>query len=330
MSAKRVTIRDVAREAGVGVGTVSRVLNSGAVKTDTRQRVLKTIEKLGYKPNIFARSLAGGKSRRILTLIPEVKSEFHWRILESFDHQLDEYDFQSIIYPLISKKRYEALINNPSFAQEVEGVVMMTITPEILKNGLYVEVPVVLIEENRKDFSCVFLNNYRGGVLAANRLIERGATDFYAIYSSIANPLIKNRHMQRRIDGFRDALEEYNIELYNHHIIYSDYSIGPSTNNIRDMLSGGGKPGIFALTDNFALLVLQVASTIGKKPGKDFYIIGYDNQSWTEKIGLTTIEQPIEEFGKTGAKLILEKIENPESPVRQVEFSPVLIDRNTA
>jgi len=76
--------------------------------------------------------------------------------------------------------------------------------------------------------------------------------------------------------------------------------------------------------------VLQVASTIGKKPGKDFYIIGYDNQSWTEKIGLTTIEQPIEEFGKTGAKLILEKIENPESPVRQVEFSPVLIDRNTA
>jgi len=329
MKNKTVTIRDVAREAGVGVGTVSRVLNSGSVKEDTRKKIQETIKKLGYKPNMFARTLAGGKSKRILALIPEVKSEFHWRLLESFDHEIDKEDYQSIIYPLISKNRYEALINNPSFAQDVEGVVIMTITPSVFDDGIRVKVPVVLIEEFRENYSCVYLNNLNGGRIAANHLLERDITKFYAIYSSAANPYIKNEHMKERVTGFKNTLLSRGKSFTDEQIIYSDYSLGPSNEMIKKMLTETRRPGIFAMTDNFALLVMQVASTIGLIPGKDFFLIGYDNQTWTEKAGLTTIEQPIEEFGKIGARLLMEKIKNPDAPLRQVEFPPLLIKRNT-
>lgn len=329
MKTKSVTIRDVAREAGVGVGTVSRVLNAGSVKEDTRKKIERTIKKLGYKPNMFARTLAGGKSRRILALIPEVKSEFHWRILESFDHEIDKQNYQSIIYPLISKKRYDALINNPSFAQEVEGVVIMTITPNVFDDGIKIKVPVVLIEELRENYSCVYLNNLKGGRIAANHLLERNITKFYAIYSSAANPYIRNEHMNERLLGFKNSLKKKGRSFEPDQIVYADYSLGPSNEMIKKMLTETKRPGIFALTDNFALLVMQVASTIGLVPGRDFFLVGYDNQTWTEKAGLTTVEQPIEEFGKVGAKLLLERIKNPDAPLRQIEFSPLLIKRNT-
>jgi LacI family transcriptional regulator len=329
MKSKNITIRDVAREAGVGVGTVSRVLNSGSVKQDTRQKVLETIKRLGYKPNFFARTLAGGKTDRILTIMPEVKSEFHWRILESFDHEIDKENFQSIIYPLISRKRYDALISNPSFIQEVEGVIIMTITPDILDDRFEVNAPVVLIEEKSNKCSCVYLNNRKGGRIVANHLLERNITKYYAIYSSAANPFIKNEHMKDRIIGYRDTLIDAGKLFEDEQIIYADYSLGPSNEQIKKMLTETNRPGIFAMTDNFALLVLQVASTIGLSPGKDFFLVGYDNQSWTEKAGLTTIEQPIEEFGKTGAKLLIERIKNPALPIRQIEFPPLLIKRNT-
>ncbi|HOO31691.1 MAG TPA: LacI family DNA-binding transcriptional regulator [Thermotogota bacterium] len=329
MRSKNITIRDVAREAGVGVGTVSRVLNSGSVKEDTRKKVLETIEKLGYKPNFFARTLAGGKSDRILTIMPEVKSEFHWRILESFDHEIDKENFQSIIYPLISKKRYEALISNPSFIEEVEGVVIMTITPDIINGKLEINAPVVLIEEKSDKCSCVYLNNRKGGRIAANHLLERNVSKYYAIYSSAANPYIKNEHMKERIIGYMETLKDAGKKFEDDQVIYADYSLGPSIDQIKKMLTETKRPGIFAMTDNFALSVLQVASTIGLHPGKDFFIVGYDNQSWTEKAGLTTVEQPIEEFGKTGAKLLMERIKNPDAPIRQIEFPPLLIKRNT-
>ncbi len=135
--------------------------------------------------------------------------------------------------------------------------------------------------------------------------------------------------MRERVTGFKNTLKSKGVPFDDDQIIYADYSMGPSNDLIKKMLTETKRPGIFAMTDNFALLVMQVASTIGLMPGKDFFLVGYDNQTWTEKAGLTTIEQPIEEFGKVGARLLLERIKNPETPIRQVEFPPLLIKRNT-
>ncbi|HPE68370.1 MAG TPA: LacI family DNA-binding transcriptional regulator [Thermotogota bacterium] len=329
MDHKKVTIKDVAKEARVGIGTVSRVLNAGVVNPKTRERVQKAIDKLGYQPNFFARQLAGGKSRRILALIPEVKTEFHWRILETFDACLDRKDYQSIIYPLTSMKRFENLVSNMSFAQEVEGIALLTINADILDDFWDSQLPVVLIEQKHPDLPCVFLNNYRGGKLAAQHLISKDATDFFALYSVVENPLVDPLHMEERLGGFRDVLEQENRSLSKDQIVYGDFALGPSHAKLTEILTKYERPGIFALTDNFALFLLQVASSLGKVPAKDFLLVGYDNQSWAEKVGLTTIEQPIDDFGDIGAQLILERILTPEKPIRQIEFNPQLILRAT-
>jgi len=329
MNSKKVTIKDVAKEAGVGVGTVSRVLNAGSVDPLTREKVLVAIQKMKYRPNIFARQLAGGKSRRILALMPEVKTEFHWRILEAFDSQLDKYDYQSIIYPLTSVKRYESLLFNPSFLQEVEGIAIFTINPGILDKFWDMKLPVVLIEQKHNSFPSVFLNNYRGGQLAAQHLIHKEASDFFTLFSLVDNPLVDGKHMIERLEGFKDTLNKDNIVFENENNVYGDFILGPSNARLTQILTEYRKPGIFSLTDNFALIFLQIASSLGKIPGKDFLLIGYDNQSWTEKVGLTTIEQPIEDFGETAAQIIVERILHPEKPIRQVEFNPRLILRST-
>ena len=106
---KRVTIEHVAKKAGVGLGTVSRVLNGGSVSAKTKQKVLQVIKELGYSPSIHARTLAGGKTQRIMFIFPEMRNEFHWRLLKSFDLSLDKYDYETVVYPLISDRRLHSV-----------------------------------------------------------------------------------------------------------------------------------------------------------------------------------------------------------------------------
>ena len=82
--------------------------------------------------------------------------------------------------------------------------------------------------------------------------------------------------------------------------------------------------------DNFALEVLQTASAVKKIPGKDFFLVGYDNQSWTERAGLTTIQQPMEEMGRKAAELIINRIEEPVGYIQPVKFLPFVVRRKTA
>lgn len=117
-----ISIRDVAKEAGVGVGTVSRVLNDGSVNELTRSKVIQAMKKLNYEPNFHARMLSIKKTNRVLIIVPEFKTEFHWRILKSFDNILDESNYESVLYPLISEKRLTKLKEDKSLINESDAV----------------------------------------------------------------------------------------------------------------------------------------------------------------------------------------------------------------
>lgn len=330
MEKKSVTIKDVAKKAGVGVGTVSRVLNNGIVKDETKKRVQNAIIKLGYKPNFYAQQLAGGKSRRILVYIPEVKTEFHWRLLDGFDRYLDKKEYFSIVFPLTDFKRLENMRKTPYTMGGVDGKALFTISPEIFSDEFLTEEPLVLIENESKKCNSVTVDNIRGGEIAAELLVENNVSDYIFLYSDVDNKIIKNNHIEERKEGFLNFLKNNEIEIPNKNIIYSNYLLGISYNKIIEIFDKYKKPGFFASTDNFALIVLEVASTINKVPGKDFFIVGFDNQIWTEKIGLTTIEQPIEEMGQTAAKLLIEVIEDETRPIKNIKFSPKLIRRKSA
>ncbi|HCO69253.1 MAG TPA: LacI family transcriptional regulator [Mesotoga infera] len=328
---KRPTIKDVASLSGVGTGTVSRVLNGGSVKETTRIKVIRAIEKLGYQPNQTARTLAGGKTRRILFLMPEVRTEFHWRVMKSFDDFLDMMNYEMVIYPVFSDRRLNRLKKDSSLLEDSDGAVICTMNTGFLaKNNINFGNNVVLFEAQSEEFDCVYLDNIMGGKMAAELLIDCGSSDFFVISFEEENPILATENFEKRIEGFTGVLENKGYEFNQERLVYTSFFFETAYEKIAKILTEHDKPGIFALADNFALEVLQTASALKKIPGKDFFLIGYDNQSWTERAGLTTIEQPMEDMGRKTAELIVQKIEAPGQYIQPVKFLPKIKRRRTA
>jgi LacI family transcriptional regulator len=328
---KKPTIRDVARLSGVGIATVSRVLNGGSVKLSTKKRVIWAIKNLGYEPNTSARTLAGGKTRRVLLFMPEVRTEFHWRVMKAFDDALDSQNYEMVIYPMFSGKRLERLYNDNSLLRDSDGAVTFTMNMDfLLKSRIDFGRNLVLFESQSDDYDCVYLDNVLGGRLAAEILIENGAKEFFTVTFDERNSLLATENFDKRQVGFSKALEKSGYRLKKENTVYSSFFFETAHERIVEILSECDRPGIFALADNFALEILQTASAMKKVPGVDFFLIGYDNQSWTERAGLTTINQPMEDMGKKAAELIVQKIENPVSYLQPVKFLPEVVRRKTA
>jgi len=329
--AKKVTIRDIAQRARVGVGTVSRVLNGGSVSKETRERVLRVINELGYRPNPHARMLAGGKTNRVMFIFPEMRNEFHWRLLKSFDLTLDGYDYQTVVYPLISDNRLKKLRSDKQLLKEVDAVVVATVPLDTTfgKRPDFAQ-PLILIEWVHEDYDCINVDNEYGGRKAAELLLEHQPNEFFAIQSYETNPMIADKHLWERFNGFKKVLLEAGYDFPDDHIIYADLFTGPPHDKVFEILTKYDRPAIFALTDNYALIVLQIASTLGKKPGKDFFLVGFDDQYWAREGGLTTIRQPVEEMGAKAAEIALKRIRNPDAPIEHVKFVPTVVRRLTA
>lgn len=330
---KRVNLRVVAKKAGVGIGTVSRVINNEqGVRASTRQKVLSVIKELGYVPNVHAQAIAGGKTKNVLLITPEIRTEFYWRIFASFSDLLDEKDYDSFIYPLTHVKQLVKLKGATSLIQQVDAVVLCTLPLErVFGNEDSINVPLILLEGASPLHDSVYVDNYAGGRIAAEILLRRRPSAFYVINSSEPNPFIdENEYIQQRLVGFRDALAEAGIEFQQDNVIFGDLFLGVSTEKIVRILQNEKNPAIFALTDNLAQIVLGISCTLGKTAGKDFSLVGYDNQFWTERAGLTTIAQPIEKMGVSAAEIVLKRISDPESPVQHTKFVPAPVVRETA
>jgi len=212
----------------------------------------------------------------------------------------------------------------------MDAVICTMNTGFLAKNNINFGNNVVLFEAQSEEFDCVYLDNIMGGKMAAELLIDCGSSDFFVISFEEENPILATENFEKRIEGFTGVLENKGYEFNQERLVYTSFFFETAYEKIAKILTEHDKPGIFALADNFALEVLQTASALKKIPGKDFFLIGYDNQSWTERAGLTTIEQPMEDMGRKTAELIVQKIEAPGQYIQPVKFLPKMKRRRTA
>jgi LacI family transcriptional regulator len=218
-----------------------------------------------------------------------------------------------------------------SLLEGSDGAVICTMNTEFLsRNYIDFGSNIVFFEAHSEDSDCVYLDNNMGGKMAAELLIECGSSDFFVISFEEENTILATENFEKRIEGFTAVLEKKGYEFIQENLVYSSFFFETAHEKIAEILTEHDKPGIFALADNFALEVLQTASALKKIPGKDFFLIGYDNQSWTERAGLTTIEQPMEDMGRKTAELIIQKIEAPGQYIQPVKFLPKMKRRRTA
>ncbi len=308
------TIRDVARKANVGVGTVSRVLNeSPSVREETRRRVLAAIEELDYIPNPIARQLSTGQTLTIGVILPYLTMPSYIERLRGVQSKLADSKYDLVLFAIENPAQRDAYFENLSLKSKVDGVLLISLPPNddqadrLSKSNI----PTVLIDGYHPDLCCVYPDDVEGGKIATRHLIELGHHKIAYLSDHLRTPF--HPSMRLRYQGYCETLEEENIP-YNY-----DYQIEGDRGRInaramaRKLLSLDDPPtAVFAACDTQAIGVMEAATEMGIRVPEDLSVIGYDDIRDAAYVELTTIDQHLVKSGVDGAAMLLEMLKEPQ------------------
>lgn len=320
------TIKDVAEVAGITVTTVSRVLNNrGYISEKTRKKVYDAMQQLNYRPNEMARSLLRKKSNLIGLIIPTVAHPFFSELTNYIEYYAYKLGYKILLcnsyQDSVKEKEYIMMLKS----NQVDGIIMASHTLEI-DEYLNVNLPIVAIDRMfSKSIPFITSDNYGGGVLATNLLIDEGCKKL----AHISGFLDLETPANNRYKAFLDVVTKRNIEsviletqlgiLENYEeIVYKLFEEHPDID------------GIFASSDMIGISVIKVARELGKEIPKDLKIVGYDDITFSSLISpsLTTIKQPIEQMGELVIQLLIDQMEQKEVPLENV-LPITLVERET-
>lgn len=311
MSLKQITIKDIAKKAGVSGTTVSRYLNGKFeyMSTQTKSNIGKVIEELNYRPSNIARTLKSNKSMLIGAVIADIENPFSNQIIKGLTDKADEMGYSlmiSISNNTVDKERegIERFLDN-----RVDGLVVNTVgeNEEFLKN-LQNKLPIVLIDRGGISFQAdtVSSNNYQLGIQMMEHLVENRFQSI-AFFSEVTehNTVRKFRH-QAFLDVVKNK-KDINAVTY----IVNLEDSRQMEENLKEFYSFQGPRVIFASNGLVLQSILKIMKKTKYKLGKDFSVCGYDNLEWTSFVGedgITTIAQDSYSLGTETATLICKRI----------------------
>jgi LacI family transcriptional regulator, sucrose operon repressor len=311
------TISDIAKLAGVAKSTVSRFLNGGSVGEATRKKIEKAIKETGYTPNPFAQSLKAKKTNIIGTIVPRLDSYAASQTLIGIDEQLKEMNYQMLISNT-SQSLEREIESIYSFAnQKLAGIILLAteITDKHIQAFESVNIPVLLIGQEHKEFHSLIHDDYHAGYEMGRYVLEKG-------YRNIAYLGVTEKDIAvgvKRKQGFKQAiLEGPECQV---HYYETQFNI-PAAQTSAYKIIEESKPSIFVCaTDNIALGVLKATYSEGLTIPKDLAITGFGGYEVTEIIhpSLTTAKFFYKEAGQTAAKHIVDLVN--ERPVEKLTIS---------
>ena len=321
------TIQDVAKQAGVGAATVSRVLSGkGYVKQETRERVTRAIKALNYTPNEMARNLFHGKSGIVAVIIPELSHPFFSELVNAFEVSLCEVGYQTMVCNTFYEKNYELRYLEMLRRQRVDGIIFGAHTSLASEQYQSLQRPVVGLDRKLAEtVPYVAADHEEGGRLAAEELIRSGCRNvvqFGEVEDSVITPS-SQRHFV-----FRKVVEAYGITCasYPKQPNYSAYNTYQES-AARLFEEHPDVDGIFG-TDLYAAACLQYALAHGIRVPEDVKIVAYDGTYITKFLHpeMTTICQPIRQLANEAVRMITEMINGNEIKENKV-ILPISIRR---
>lgn len=326
------TIKDVALKAGVTPSTVSRLLNNGYVKKETKERIWTAIKELNYTPSSKALSLRYGLTRTIGCITPHIDTPYSGGIVDGIESTLIEHGFNLLLLqaraPLPDEEMfYTKLLRE----QKVDGIILVS-PRDISINDLQAiqsdALPCILIEgDPDTHLACIVPNNYRGGYLATKHLIEHG---HYRI-AHITGPE-HWRPCQERLRGYRDALDEAGIHFDPKLVIAGNLTIEQSYTLTTELLKSSPLPtALFAINDYTAIGAMKAIHDASMKIPDDISVIGFDNilVSGYLRPALTTIANPVYQMGELAAQRLIQMIETKTIDNTFMELPVKLIERES-
>ena len=332
-----VTIRDVARAAGVSPGTVSRALNeSPLVSHETKLRVEQIAKELDYSPNLVARKLSIGKTLSIAVLVPFFTRPSYIDRLNGIVGALTQTQYDLVIHNVETPEQRDTLLREIPRKERVDGVLILSLPPkerdlDFLENA---NIPIVFIDAHHSkltNISSITVDDIEGGYKATQYLISLGHKKIGFIGDNIDNPF-NFTSSRDRFMGYKKALEEENIEFQNRFYAEDKHERYAAQRLATKMLSQVDRPtAIFAASDTQAMGILEASKNLDIKVPQDLSVIGYDDVEMAEYLKLTTIRQMLFESGERGVELLLSHLDNVNlTPVHEVLPTELIVRETTS
>ena len=305
----KATIKDVAQVAGVGIGTVSRVLNGGLhVKEETRLRVFAAIDSLDYQPNQAARRLSSGKTYSIGIVTPFFTRPSFAERLQGIEQALRESDYDLVLYSTTTAENFESRVYSLIKEQRVDGLILLNI-PQSLSDQLQQDFPsfplVVLDSHSPTNFPCLMIDDVLGGRMATEALVKNGYTRLGYFCDSYAD--VFGRSAAFRYQGFSEVLRTYGLpHVVDWHCLIPYFDTQAVAQVAYACLSQPDRPNaIFASSDINAFTIINVARQLQLRIPQDLAVIGYDDIEAATYMNLTTIRQPLQMSGQLATQVLL-------------------------
>ncbi|PWW32268.1 LacI family transcriptional regulator [Cytobacillus oceanisediminis] len=301
------SLKDVADLAGVGVGTVSRVINNHPnVRNETREKVNAAIKQLNYIPNEVARNFKMQKSTMVALLLPSIWHPFFSELAYYIEDELDREGYKLMLCNSGGRPDKELYYLDMLNQNKVAGIIGITYND--IEDSVSTDIPIISIDRHfGKKITCVTSDNYTGGRIALKELVKAGAKK--VAYLGITSSAYSEVELRKK--GFIDEAKAQGIEyiIYEENdTVYNDDEYFENFFKIKELRHISG---VFANTDLLAAKYIDKAKQYGIRTPEDVKVIGYDGIQDNKLFHpiLSTIRQPVEEMARMSVKLLLRKIE---------------------
>lgn len=313
----RVTIYEVANKANVAISTVSRVLNNSSdVAEDTRDRILNVIDELKYLPDRKARSLAQKSSNLVAIATPTITTAFHNSLLKGLRTVLadEEEECDVLLFDLGSTHPLNRLRSKLK-GGKVDGLILagIPVSPPLAKELKAFSAPVILIGNHHTDFDCFYWDNSAGAEKATRHLLEKGHERIGLIRAYTDSYL-----QLQRIQGYKKALKKYKVK-FDHRLVQSGtttkhagFSEEHGYEAMKQLLSiTPPVTAVLASSDVQAIGAWKAIRDAEKSVPEDIALVGYDDIKTSYYLGLSSIDQEIEQTGQLAAERLLFRQTHP-------------------
>ncbi len=331
-----ITIYDVAKKAGVGIGTVSRVLNdSPKVRITTRNRVMAAIQELHYHPNPMAQRMAYGKTLAIGVITRFFTRPSFVERLRGIEASVAESEYDLIVYNVETLAKRERYFRTVPMSHRVDGLIIICLPPTDADVERFIEekLPTVLVDTYHPNLSRVVVDDVSGGRMATQYLISLGHRKIAYLSDPLNDPLASPFRFTSslyRYQGYRQALEEAEIPFVPRYHQAAEHSLYQAKVLAHRLLSLPDPPtAIFAASDTQAMGALEAAREKGIRVPEELSVIGFDDIEIAAYLRLTTIRQPLYESGLRSVEILLSHLDRPQEQPRQVNLALELVIRDT-
>jgi LacI family transcriptional regulator len=330
------TIKDISRIAGVGVSTVSRVINKHPdVKYETRQKVLSVIEKFNYVPNNSARNLKRNTSNNIGVLVKGIHNPFFSEMIKAIEEKMDDNGYSMILhYNETNPNNFEAAVELIK-EKKLKGLICLggdfdNLDREQLIN---LKIPLVLtstdiIKNTDKNFfSSVIIENEKAAFNAVNYICSLGHKRIGILTTGEEDGCVG----VLRLEGYKKAISENELEYDPRFLEIGNYTFQSAFDAMNRLLDKNlGITAVFVISDVMAIGASKAILSRGLKIPQDISVVGFDGIEYSKYFhpSLTTVKQPIEEMGKKSVDILFDLIENKKKH-QHIVFETQLLERES-